>query len=266
MNKMGKRIWGKVIGGILGLLALGPLGLILGLWIGHAFDKAFVSVAAFTRPEMRLKMQENFFQSAFTLLGYIAKADGRVSEAEVSHTETLIAHMGLDADGRRRAIEFFKQGVAASFQPEPVVSEFLTLAGRHPQLKQTLLLFLISLAYADGSLDSMERNALDRVGRLLGFSEAQIAHLLRMAQAQGQFHQRQSSSGISDIKVAYDALDVSASATDAEVKRAYRKLMSENHPDKLMARGVPDSMIKLATEKSQEIQAAYELIKKTRSA
>lgn len=263
---MGKRIWGKVIGGILGLLALGPLGLILGLWVGHAFDKAFVSVAAFTRPEMRVKMQQNFFQSAFTLLGYIAKADGRVSEAEVNHTETLIAHMGLDADGRRRAIEFFKQGVGASFHPEPVVSEFLTLAGRHPQLKQTLLLFLISLAYADGSLDSAERNALDRIGRLLGFSEAQIAHMMRMAQAQDQFHERQTASGgISDINVAYDALGVSASATDAEVKRAYRKLMSENHPDKLMARGVPDSMVKLATEKSQEIQAAYEVIKKTRS-
>lgn len=263
---MGVRIWGKAIGGLLGLLALGPFGLILGLWIGHAFDKAFVSIAAFARPEMRLKIQENFFQSVFILLGYIAKADGRVSEAEVTHTETLITHMGLDAAGRRRAIEFFKQGAKPTFHPEPVVNAFLSLAGRHPQLKQTLLLFLISLAYVDGSLDSSERNALDRIGRLLGFSEAQIAHLTRMAQAQGQFHDRQTASGgISDIKVAYDALGVSASATDAEVKRAYRKLMSENHPDKLMARGVPDSMIKLATEKSQEIQAAYELIKKNRS-
>ena len=115
-------------------------------------------------------------------------------------------------------------------------------------------------------MDTAEQRTLDRIGHLLGFSHAHIAQLLRMAQAQGQFHQAPGSQGsITRVEVAYEALGVEASATDAEIKRAYRKLISENHPDKLIAKGVPDAMIRLATEKSQEIQSAYEVIKKHRA-
>jgi DnaJ like chaperone protein len=238
---MKNQYMGKLVGGLIGFLTLGPLGLLLGLWVGHAFDKGLGGLAQFASPEFRAKIQESFFTTTFRLLGCLAKADGRVSESEIAHAEALISQMGLDTRGRQRAIALFKEGSSKDFELEVVVNDFLGLAGRHPQLKQTL-------------------------GRLLGFSEAQVAHLLRMAQAQGRFHETPGSQGtVNDIQVAYDALGVQQTASDAEVKRAYRKLMSENHPDKLIAKGVPDSMVKLATEKSQEIQAAYELIKKQRA-
>ncbi|MGJ8687769.1 MAG: DnaJ domain-containing protein, partial [Spongiibacteraceae bacterium] len=66
------------------------------------------------------------------------------------------------------------------------------------------------------------------------------------------------------LQDAYKAIGVEETASDAELKKAYRRLMSEHHPDKLIAKGVPEDMIKMATEKSQEIQAAYEMIKKSR--
>jgi DnaJ like chaperone protein len=257
---------GKLIGGLLGLLALGFVGLILGLWIGHAFDRGFSRFQHFASPEMRAKLQDNFFSTTFHLLGYLAKADGRISEVEIKHTESLISQMQLNHSMRQRAITFFKAGADSGFSVEPVINEFLGLAGRHPQLKQTLFLFLVTLALADGEMDAAEQRALDRIGHLLGFRATQIAQLLRMAQAQGQFHQAPGSQGsITRVEVAYEALGVEASATDAEIKRAYRKLMSANHPDKLIAKGVPDAMIRLATEKSQEIQSAYEVIKKHRA-
>lgn len=263
---MKNQYMGKLIGGVIGFLTLGPFGLLLGLWLGHAFDRGLGGLAQFASPEFRAKIQDSFFTTTFRLLGCLAKADGRVSESEIAHAEILIAQMGLDSAGRQRAITLFKEGSSKDFQLEVVVNDFLGLAGRHPQLKQTLLLFLISMALADGTLDPAERNVLDHIGRLLGFTAAQVDNLLRMAQAQGQFHDTPGSQGaVNDIHVAYQALGVDQNASDAEVKRAYRKLMSENHPDKLIARGVPDSMLKLATEKSQEIQAAYELIKKYRA-
>ena len=100
----------------------------------------------------------------------------------------------------------------------------------------------------------------------MGFGEAQLTQLLRMAQAPEHVHGRASSSASSGISLrdAYTALGVDERVSDKDLKRAYRKLMSQNHPDKLIARGVPEDMIKIATGKSQEIQSAYEMIRKHR--
>lgn len=260
--------YGKIVAGLLGLLLGGPIGLVIGLLLGHYFDRGLARAQLFASPENLARIQRNFFETSFLLQGFLAKADGRVSEAEVAHTEEIIRQMGLSADQRREAIALFKRGSAADFQPEPVVSEFLQVCGSQRQLVQNLLLFLISLAHADGQLDAAERDALHRIGRLMGLPAAVLDQLLRMAQAQGRFHQGPggASGAGSDTSLAdaYAALGVSAEVNDRDLKRAYRKLMSENHPDKLIAKGVPEHMIKLATERSQEIQAAYEMVRKHR--
>jgi DnaJ like chaperone protein len=103
----------------------------------------------------------------------------------------------------------------------------------------------------------------------MGMGAAQLDRLLRMAQAQSGFQQQQRGTTTvrgSSLEDAYRALGIESGASDKEVKRAYRKLMSEHHPDKLIARGVPEAMIKLATERTQEIQTAYELIRNSRPA
>ncbi len=259
-------IYGKLIGGLLGLLVGNVFGLIVGVFIGHTFDRGLAATLKFGSPENLERIKINFFETTFLLLGYLAKADGRVSKQEIAHTEQIFNQMGLSAQQRERAIELFRQGSAGDFQVEPAVAAFVQTCGSQRQLQQTMLLFLISLALADQKIEPAEHAALARIATLMGLGVAQLEQLLRMAQAQDHFHGQggfaaQPGTSLED---AYAALGVDSSVTDKELKRAYRKLMSEHHPDKLIAKGVPEDMVKLATERSQEIQAANEMIRKHR--
>lgn len=260
-------VFGKVIGGLIGWAAGGIFGLLLGVFVGHAFDRALGKAMQFGSPENIARIKDSFFETTFLLSGYLAKVDGRISQAEIDHTEQVIAQMGLDAEQRRRAIELFRKGAAAEFDMQTAVARFLETCGPQRQLQQTLLLFLVSLAHADSGIDPVEHAALVRMAGLMGLGAAQLEQLLRMAQAQDHFRQRGGSAHQpgSSLDDAYTALGVDRSASDKELKRAYRRLMSEHHPDKLIARGVPEEMIKLATERSQEIQSAYEAVRKARA-
>jgi DnaJ like chaperone protein len=257
-------IVGKVIAGLLGLLVAGIPGLIFGLVLGHLFDRGLAT--AMGRGGAGLdELRQKFFRTTFLLMGHVAKADGRVSKAEIEHTEQLFRQLGLNDEQRHEAILLFKQGAEEGFSAAAAARDFLQAGGAHPMLKQTLLMFLITLALADEQLHQGERAALLAIGESLGFARASVEDLLRMAAAQEQFHEQAGRpSHTPTLENAYAALGVSREASDAEIKRAYRKLMSQHHPDKLTARGVPEDMLKLATEKSQEIQAAYELIRKAR--
>ncbi len=258
--------FGKVIGGLIGLLVAGPIGLLLGLLVGHAFDRGLMRTLQMGSPESVERIRNSFFETTFLLSGYLAKVDGRISQQEIDHTEAVISQMGLDAEQRQRAIGFFRRGASPGFQPEPALSAFLQTCGPQRQLQQTLLLFLVSLALADHRLEQAEHDALLQIASLLGYGRAQLEQLLRMARAQEHFHGREGFTAQpgTSLEDAYAALGVDQSASDRDLKRAYRKLMSENHPDKLIARGVPEEMVKLATERSQEIQAAYEMVRRAR--
>ncbi len=257
--------YGKIVAGLLGLLVGGPIGLLVGVFIGHSFDKGLIKTLQFGSSENIERIKVSFFETTFLLLGYLAKADGRISQQEIDHTEVLFRQMGLSAEQETRAKELFGKGAAPSFALEQSITSFLHTCGSQKQLQQTLLLFLISLALADQAIDKAEHEALAGIARLMGFSPAQLEQLLRMVQAQGQFHSGEvGQSSATSLSSAYDALGVPESATDKEVKRAYRKLMSQNHPDKLIAQGVPEDMIKLATAKSQDISGAYDMIRKHR--
>jgi len=259
-------IYGKLIGGVIGLLVGGFIGLLLGLFVGHAFDRGLASTFKLGSPEQLERIKTSFFETTFLLSGCLAKADGHISQAEIDHTETIISQMGLSADQRQRAIELFRQGAAPGFELDAAMREFMAISGTQRQLRQTLLLFLVSLALADQKMEQAEKSVLQRIASSLGIGQAQLEQLLRMATAQDHFH-GQSGFGAqpgTTLDDAYAALGVNSQVNDRDLKRAYRKRMSENHPDKLIAKGVPEDMIKLATERSQEIQAAYEMVRKFR--
>lgn len=256
----------KILAALFGLLAL--LGLLAGFIIYRIFRLFKKPVSA----QEREKIQRTFFTTLFSLLGYVAKSDGRISETEIALTESLMSKMGLTAEHRKEAIHLFKAGAEASFNPDDTLRQFRVDCARSRNLTQMLLVYLINLAIADGELDKAEAVVLRRIAEGLGISSFAFEQILGMIQAQNHFggghYQHTGSSQQAprrdQLALAYKALGVTPQASDAEVKKAWRKLMSEYHPDKLIGQGLPEDMIKEATERSQEVQAAYDLIKKSR--
>jgi len=214
--------------------------------------------------------QAIFFKTAFTLMGKIAKADGRVSEQEIAHVEQFMRQLNMSESHRKQAISHFKTGSQSSFDIDPLIQEFNAATTTSPNLKQMLMIYLVRVAVADGKLHQNETSLMHNIAQQLGYSEQAFAQLMAMIQGQDQFagggyHQGGASyTSASAISAAYQALGVNKKNTDAEIKKAYRRLVREYHPDKLMGQGLPEAMIKEATERSQEIQTAYDLIKKTR--
>ncbi len=262
----------KWIGAIIGAVIGNIPGAILGYLIGWIVDqRRQMQTFGFKQPSSE-QAQETFFVTTFTLLGYVAKADGRVSEAEIQQAEELMNRLQLTADHRRRAIALFKQGSGGDFDLEDLIQNFNSDCGRHQNLRQMLLVYLINLALADEQLDHTEESALREIAQQLGIPTFAFDQMIRMIRAQNQFggsqYQQggayQHTSSANEIELAYQALGVEASISDKDLKKAYRKLMSQYHPDKLMGQGLPEDMIQEATERSKEIQVAYDVVRKSR--
>ncbi len=263
-------IFGKLIGGLIGFFSGGFLGAIIGLFAGHFFDKGIGQAMGFDYGADRARLQRLFFETTFMIMGHLAKADGRISEEEIRQAEVLMGRLGLTPEHRKEAITLFKQGSQSDFQLEPVISSFISEGGRRHNLPILLLEFLFSIAMADGEMHRAEKEILAKTAGYLGIGNRQFEQLLAMLTAQQSFHggnyqqQGRPHTSANDLDNAYKALGVTSSASDRDIKKAYRKLMSQHHPDKLIAQGVPEDMMKVATEKAQEIQAAYDLIKVAR--
>ena len=257
-------ITGKIIGGLIGFMVAGPFTSLLGVFVGHQFDKGLGGVLKPMSGQEQALIRSTYFETLFSLLGHLAKSDGRISRVEIAQAEALMGNMGLDASSRRAAIELFQQGSKTDFSVDQTMSRFNSVCGRQNNLKRSLLNYLLALAMADGELHSAEQDVLQTVARHLGFSPSLFKKFIEMIKAQSQFrdsgYQSQRPDTQSQLDSAYRALGVKTSSTDGQVKKAYRKLISENHPDKLIGQGMPEDMVKLATERTQEIQTAYEYI------
>lgn len=263
----------KFIGALIGFLFAGFIGAVVGYFFGWAFQNLGFAQGARTGPFANLgNKREQYFQTAFRLMGHVAKADGRISEQEIDLAQQLMSRMKLEADQKRRAIELFKEGADPDFNLQVELEAFLERCGQRSALANMLLVTLISTAFADTDLDDSEQQVLAEIAARLGFTKPQFEQLLGMVAAQQGFSQHSGSSGYtasggaSAIEAAYRALGVEPSIDDKALKRAYRKLISKHHPDKLIAQGVPQEMIEVATAKSQEIQSAYDLLEKHRKA
>ncbi|WJG10190.1 co-chaperone DjlA [Aliiglaciecola sp. LCG003] len=275
-------IWGKILGTIFGFMFKGPIGAIIGFIVGHFFDKGysqdFNQMGGFSRfftSQDELKSQAIFFHALFSVMGHVAKADGQVTDAEIKIASALMDQMGLKGDTRKEAQQAFREGKASDFPVTAILSEFkLSCHGRRDVL-QVFLEILIQAAFADGRLDQQEQNLLENVARQLGFKQHEFLYLLSMYEAeirfrQGQHHsqrngrQRSHQTGYTDQQSLADAckiLGVKESDDPKLIKKAYRKLMSEHHPDKLVSKGLPKQAIEIAKAKTQDIQSAYELVK-----
>ncbi|MDR5861055.1 co-chaperone DjlA [Halomonas eurihalina] len=248
-----------LIGGVLGFLIGGPVGLLigggLGYWLVRRLRRSMLGRLA--------GVQAQFLESTFAVMGCMCKADGRVSEAELDASRQLWDRLRLSEEQRTKARADFNRGKSEDFDLEAELAKIRQIVGSQPALRQVFLQVQLAAITADGQLHPAERDMLMRVVRGLGCSEAEIAQIEAMlrgaAEGGGAPHE-------TSLEDAYQVLGVSSEASDAEIKRQYRRLMSENHPDKLAAKGLPENMREVAKERTSEIGNAYERIRKARSA
>ena len=249
---------------ILGYLIFGFFGAFLGYLIGSSIDRAKSYGLGGVNPLSNAHRKAVFLETAFVLMGKLAKADGHISKDEVEHVEQFIKKMSMSPEHRKLAIEQFKRGSVADFDINTTLDEFMASCGHTSNLKQVLLMYLTVMALADGKLDPAERELLEKIALRLNYSIAEFNQMLDMVLNQSHFAHGGGTQSASALEDAYKALGVTKENSDQEIKRAYRKLMSQYHPDKLIGQGLPEDMIAVATEQAKEIQVAYDLIKKHR--
>ena len=255
----------KLIGFVAGYYFLGFFGALLGLFIGSVFDRMRAYGIGGMNPLQNTLRQAVFLETVFISMGKLAKVDGHVSQDEIAHVEQFMQKLGMTQPHRQQAIVLFKQGADPAFDINATINRFMSICGHTKHLKQVLLVYLIVMAFADRQLHAAEEALLSSIAARLGYGQAEFKQLIDMVLNQSHFAAGQASSATA-LEDAYKALGVSKDSSDAEVKRAYRKLMSQYHPDKLIGQGMPEDMIAMATEQAQEIQLAYDLIKKSREA
>lgn len=277
--------WGKIIGCILGYLMAGSAGALFGILIGNFFDRGLAE--HFSRPhwsfysEKRAAVRKVFFQATFMVMGHVAKADGRVSEEEIQVARQLMIEMGLTKEQQEEAKKFFNEGKASDFDLARALNNLQTTCNLNPELLKLFMDIQYRAAKAGGFTEP-KLKALDVIFRRMGFAplreqyrfyedfagayaqnranqygqNGQANNNYRRQQHYQYYQQRPQDS----LMQAFAILEVKPNATKQEVKKAYRRLISLNHPDKLIAQGLPEAMIKMANEKTQKITKAYEQI------
>lgn len=255
---------GKVIGGLIGaIIGAGPIGAALGVLLGHQFDRQAETDADSDAGGDPQLISAVFFRSTFAVMGCIAKADGRVSDSEIQAARGVMRHLRLTPEQVQAAIRFFTEGKQTQFDLERTVRELRQVCGRRHDLLRYFVEIQMSAALQGSNLQDPGRAIVWRVAQWLGVSAFELAHLealLRMQTGRPEVAAR----GADRLAEAYAILEVEPSASDDEVVKAYRRQMSRNHPDKLVANGLPQSMMEIAKEKTQQIRQAYEVIRDRR--
>ena len=254
----------KFIGIIAGYYFFGFFGAFLGFFIGSFFDRMNAYGTGGINPLQNALRQTVFLETVFILMGKLAKADGQVSQNEISHVEQFMQKLGMTPEHRQQAIILFKRGADPAFDIAPTYSKFMAVCGHTKNLKQMLLVYLIVMALADGDFHPAEEAMLAEIASHLGYDQAAFKHLMEMVLNQSHFGGGQVNTAAA-LDDAYKALGVTKDSSDQDIKRAYRKLISQYHPDKLIGQGMPEDMIAMATEQAKEIQLAYDLLKKSRA-
>jgi len=250
--------WGKLIGGVIGLLRGGIAGAILGAFIGHMVDRFLAGLRGVNRT------RDAFFSALFSTLGHISKADGRVTQAEIAAAEELMRRLQLSAEERQNAIRLFQQGKQADFDLDAALREFARNSMIRHDLRVMFIELLLQAAMADGSLGAAEEQILQRACMFLHIP-ANVYAAMRQAHHGGAYTgsagHRQTPRPAVSIDQDYASLGLTSDASEQDIKRAYRKLISQYHPDKLVSQGLPEEMMEMSKNRVREINAAYDRIK-----
>ncbi len=273
--------WGTLIGGTLGWTLGGPLGALLGAAVGANIEGRARHEREFrsppgappppsgapppppTRGDFAEERRIAFFVATFGVMGHIAKADGQVSEEEAQLAREVMAGLGLDAEGRSLAVRLFNEGKSPNFALDAALGQLAQVAGQRRNLLRAFMEIQFKAAWADGLVHPEERRILNHIGAFLGFSPPELAQMERVASA-GLASRRATPE--EKLQEAYGVLGLRRSASDAEIRSTYRRLMRQHHPDRLAAQGLPEEMKDEATRRTQDIQKAYQTVRDARRA
>lgn len=277
--------WGKMIGAFFGFLIAGPIGSIFGLLIGSFFDNGLVD--HFSNPfwhfnnETDQEVKDTFFEALFMLLGHISKSNGRVSQLDINCANNIMSTMRLNTRQKKLAQKYFNQGKDKGFNLYTILHKLQKAINDKPNLVRLFIdteyNFIKQTGATIEKLDILN-NILASLGmapiqRQTGFETEYEWYSTRQRAYQEQNKQQYNSSSRSNntwgpttntTENNYEILGLTSTATKEQVKRAYRKLISRNHPDKLIAKGASEREIKIANEKTSRISNAYEQICKSR--
>lgn len=237
-------IWGKIAGAAAGLAIGGPIGALVGALAGHlAVDRNLAS------DEDSEAQKEVAFTIGVVALGAkMAKADGVVTKDEVAAFKQVFKVPPGEEGNVARVFDLAKKDTAGF---EAYAKQLSGLFKDDRELLQNVLEGLFHIACADSVLHPGEDAYLFEVAEQFGFSETEYKHI------RARFLPEDKTSP-------YDVLGVAPEIDDAALRQHYRKLIAENHPDRAMARGMPEEFIAIATEKSAAINEAYEEIARER--
>lgn len=276
---------GKVIGGILGSMLGGPFGAVLGVAIGHTFDKdkdkngsryQYRESSGQTGPGFNLgQAQMTFFVATFSMLGKMANADGQISASE---RNTVIQFMNNDLRLSRQdqdfALRIFDTAAVSSESFEKFAEQFYQSFYHSPEMIEMMMDILVRIAMTDGVLSDKENQFIAQAAMCMRYPAGNVDYLktkygYRQEQgsgySSGSSYSSSSRSDSGSLAAAYSVLGCSASDSDDAIKAKYKKLIKEYHPDVIASKGLPEEFMKFATEKFDQIQKAYETIKKVRN-
>jgi DnaJ like chaperone protein len=261
---LGMKWIGKACGALLGAIAAGPVGAAVGLLLGHQFDSQTEDAAL--PPGEVAGVGQRFFRATFRVMGYLAKADGRVTELEIAAARGVMAELHLTPAQVQEAIACFTEGKQSHFDAGSELSGLYRACRGRPDLIRVFLEIQMRAALAGNNLEGPVRPLMKRVAaslRVTAFQLAQIEAVLRIQR--GSFRGAGArtegvAAGGAELALAYQVLEVAPDASDDEIVKAYRRQLSRHHPDKLKANGLPESMMAHAKQRTQQIIEAYELI------
>ena len=266
--------FGKIIGAILGFMMAGTFGAFFGIFIGNFFDQGLAQHLA--KPHAPFRAERNqavkaiFLQATFSMLGAIAKANGRVTEDSIRIAQRIMSELNLNKAQRERAQRDFNQGKKNNFNLTPLAIQLKQATGHNPLLLKLFITIQYEHAEEIG-LSNANITLFNHMLQSLGFAafhEQARANPFTQSYSQSHTYSRSrhtSPPPASDsLMQAYQLLSVSPDASQTEVKRAYRRLISLHHPDKIISQQANASKIKTANEKTQSITKAYEQICKSR--
>ncbi|MDB6095856.1 MAG: djlA [Francisellaceae bacterium] len=282
---------GKLLGFMVGSSWFGLIGGLIGLWFGHQIDKTFKSGVYNATQGRSASIQQTFFKATFSIMGHLAKADGHVSENEIKVARQSMRRLGLTETLKKEAIRLFNEGKSYGFNLNSALDNLLKECRYHKDLLNFFIEMQLEAALADGSLGPQTRKILLQICERLGYSQREFEILLARYRASQAFHEhfqnfqenfnqynKQSHQGYyqqhnqsrtynsnqTSLTEAYGVLGVKPSDPEPVIKKAYRRLVNQHHPDKLASKGLPLEMMKVAERKTQQIITAYEVICKSR--